>query len=162
MDLTDAGRQIPEAGRKIPDAGRQIPRRGSRDLILPGLALVTALTLVGGLAAVRFSRTAAATEPAPVVASEPPLAPVADAPVTATPTSIVMPEATVPTETPATTASAMTVADCTTAMTASVNVDPTAGEISGTAGLPDHGSYFKAKGQSTPCSALTPTVTTSR
>jgi hypothetical protein len=156
MDLTDAGRQIP-------DAGRQIPRRGHRDLILPGLALLTALMLVAGLAAVQFGRKPAATEPAPVVASEPPLAPVTDVPVMATPTTtIAMPEATVPTETPATTASATPAADCTTAMTASVNVDPTAGEISGTAGLPDHVSYFKPRGQSTPCSALATTVTTPR
>jgi len=158
MELTDAGRQIPSSGHR--DRGHRDRRR--RDLILPGLALLTAFALVAGLAAVKFGPKAAVTEPAPVVASEPLLAPVNDVPVTATPTTIVMPEATVPTETPATTASATPVADCTTAMTASVNVDPTAGEISGTAGLPDHVSYFKPKSQSTPCSALATPVTTPR
>ena len=160
MDLTDAGRQIPDAGRQIPDTGRQIPSRGRRDLILPGLILLTGLTLVAGFAAVRFGRDAAATAPAPVVASEPALAPVTDVPVIATPTATVMPEGTVPTETPAMTASATTGIDCTRAMTASVNVDPTAGEISGSAGLPDHVSYFKPRSHGTPCSEPATTVTT--
>jgi len=160
MDLTDAGRQIPDAGRQIPDAGRQIPSRRPRDLILPALILLTGLTRVTGLAAARFGRNAAATAPAPVVASEPALAPVADVPVTATPTTTVMPEGTVPTETPATMASATTGIDCTRAMTASVNVDPTAGEISGSAGLPDPVSDVKPRSHGTPCSEPATTVTT--
>ena len=37
------------------------------------------------------------------------------------------------------------VAECATAITTAVNVDPTDGEISGTTGLPDQVSYFKAR-----------------
>jgi len=37
------------------------------------------------------------------------------------------------------------VAECATAITTAVNVDPTEGEISGTTGLPDQVSYFKAR-----------------
>ena len=36
-------------------------------------------------------------------------------------------------------------AECATAITTAVNVDPTDGEISGTTGLPDQVSYFKAR-----------------
>jgi len=52
-------------------------------------------------------------------------------------------------------AAAKRVADCATMVaSAAVNIDPTNGEISGSTGLPDQVSYFKAKGRKAQCAPL--------
>jgi len=52
----------------------------------------------------------------------------------------------------ASTGAAKRVAECATMVaSAAVNIDPTDGEISGSTGLPDQVSYFKAKGRKAHC-----------
>jgi len=90
-----------------------------------------------------------------VPASSTPQAPALDA----TPASPAKP-ATVMTALPgkalaASTGAAKRVADCATMVaSAAVNIDPTNGEISGSTGLPDQVSYFKAKGRKAQCAPL--------
>jgi hypothetical protein len=55
----------------------------------------------------------------------------------------------------ASTGAAKRVAECATMVaSAAVNLDPTDGEISGSTGLPDQVSYFKAKGRKAQCPPL--------
>jgi hypothetical protein len=107
--------------------------RVREDARLISAAIVAPATMTADTAAPASAQSAAVETPA---LHETPAIPMAAA-VTALPSKALA----------ASTGAAKRVAECATMVATAVNIDPTDGEISGSTGLPDQVSYFKAKGR---------------